>query len=72
MADESKPPLAERVADLALIDAAHARATRDALLAHARAGRSVPVSDNGHIIWLSPEEILQRYGPKLDGADKPA
>jgi hypothetical protein len=72
MADHSKPPLSERVSDLALIDAAHARATREALLAHARAGRSVPVSDNGHIRWLSPEEILQRYAPKPDGADKSA
>jgi len=33
-------------------------AVRDAVLTHAKLGRSVPVSRDGKIIWLSPEEIL--------------
>jgi hypothetical protein len=61
MAKPTERPLAEKVRDLALIDAAHERATREALLAHARAGRSVPISENGHVVWLTPEEIFQRY-----------
>jgi hypothetical protein len=61
MTQPNDRPISERLTDLSLIDAAHARATREALLAHARAGRSVPISDNGHVIWLSPRDILAHY-----------
>jgi hypothetical protein len=38
------------------------KGVREALLSHARAGNSVPVSENGTVIWLSPEEIYRRLG----------
>jgi hypothetical protein len=44
------------------IQAALDRATREALLEHARAGRSVCESRDGKIVWVSPEEIFCRYG----------
>jgi hypothetical protein len=44
-------------------------ATRDALLEHARMGRSVPVSRDGQIVMVTPEEIFARYG--LDEHGKP-
>jgi hypothetical protein len=48
----------------------HARSTRDALLEHARMGRSVCQSDgNGGVIWIEPKEIFARYG--LDEFGRP-
>jgi hypothetical protein len=35
---------------------------REELLSQARAGNSVPVSENGQVVWLSPEEIFRRLG----------
>jgi hypothetical protein len=32
---------------------------RHALLEHALLGRSVPISRDGKIVWLSPSEILE-------------
>ncbi|AGY57992.1 hypothetical protein GKIL_1746 [Gloeobacter kilaueensis JS1] len=32
---------------------------RNAVIEHATAGRSVPVSRNGKVVWLTPEELLQ-------------
>ncbi|MGL6094695.1 MAG: hypothetical protein ACRC7O_02690 [Fimbriiglobus sp.] len=49
--------------------AAHARATREALLEHARMGRSVSESRGGQVVWVPPEEIFARYG--LDANGKP-
>lgn len=52
------------------IDAAHERANREALLEHARMGRSVPESGGGgQVVWVTPEEIFARYG--LDEHGKP-
>jgi hypothetical protein len=51
------------------INDALALATRDALLEHARMGRSVPVSRDGQIVMVSPEEIFAQYG--LDEHGKP-
>jgi hypothetical protein len=51
------------------IDAAHEKANREALLEHARMGRSVPESRNGEIVWVTPAEIFARYG--LDEHGKP-
>lgn len=61
--------LAEMKALNAQLDAAMARATRDALLEHARMGRSVCESRDGHVVWVTPEEIFARYG--LDPNGKP-
>jgi hypothetical protein len=59
----------QMIADNVKIEEALALATRDALLEHARMGRSVPVSRDGQITMISPEEIFARYG--LDEHGKP-
>ena len=48
--------------DHAAIDRAHALATRDALLEHARMGRSVCEWRDGKVVWITPTEIFARYG----------
>jgi hypothetical protein len=53
-----------------LIEQAHFESTRDALLEHARMGRSVCQSDGkGGIIWIEPAAIFARYG--LDEFGRP-
>jgi hypothetical protein len=69
MAKLSDEKLAEMMALNAQIDATHERATRDALLEHARAGRSVSEWRDGQIVTVTPEEIFARYG--LDANGKP-
>lgn len=61
------PP--QHLVDHAAIDRAHELAARDALLEHARMGRSVCESRDGQIVWALPEEIFARYG--LDANGKP-
>jgi hypothetical protein len=51
----------ERLVDSAAIEAALKRLGREVVLAHARAGRSVPSWENGKVVWVSPEEILSRF-----------
>ncbi len=50
--------------------AAHERANREALLEHARMGRSVcEAGPNGTVVWIEPKEIFARYG--LDEFGRP-
>jgi hypothetical protein len=44
------------------INRALALATRDALLEHARMGRSVCEGRDGKVVWITPAEIFARYG----------
>jgi hypothetical protein len=55
-----QPPssIAELLADDALINEAIARAVREAVLKHARAGQPVATWQNGQVIWIEPDEIL--------------
>jgi hypothetical protein len=62
MAEERKRSLAEMIDDDELMTEAIRQGVREELLSHARAGNSVPVSENGEIVWLSPAEIHQRLG----------
>ena len=55
--------------DLAAIARAHAAADKDALLEHARMGRSVSESRGGKIVDVTPAEIFARYG--LDEFGRP-
>ena len=55
--------------DYAAIDRAHEFAARDALLEHARMGRSVSEWRVDQVVWIAPEEIFARYG--LDANGKP-
>ena len=68
MADQSTLPAAELI-DLAAIDRAHAAANKEALLEHARMGRSVPQWRDGKIVEVTPAEIFARYG--LDEFGRP-
>ena len=67
MAELSKDELAEMTAANAELDAAHERATRDALLEHARMGRSVSQWRDGQIVTVTPAEIFARYGLDENG-----
>jgi hypothetical protein len=64
-------PPEETLADQARIDAALARAVREALLAHARAGRAVPTWRDGQVVWVQPAEILAQYAPPPQDANGP-
>jgi hypothetical protein len=60
--------VAEMIDDDELMTEAIRKGVHEELLSHARAGNSVPVSENGLIVWLSPEEIYQRLGYAAPGA----
>jgi hypothetical protein len=42
-------------------EAAIQKAVREAVLMHAHQGRAVPVSRDGKVVWLTPEEILAKF-----------
>jgi hypothetical protein len=66
MAEQTTLPAAELV-DHTAIDRAHELATRDALLEHARMGRSISEWRDGRIVTVPPEEIFARYGLDANG-----
>ena len=70
MAEQTTLPAAELI-DLAAIDRAHAAANKDALLEHARMGRSVSEWRDGKIVTVMPAEIFARYGLDEFGRPKP-
>jgi hypothetical protein len=69
MAEQTTLPATELV-DHAAVDRAHTLANKEALLEHARMGRSVCESRDGQVVWITPAEIFARYG--LDENGKPA
>jgi hypothetical protein len=52
--------------------AAHDAANREALLEHARMGRSVSTWRDGQVVWITPAEIFARYGLDEFGRPKQA
>ena len=68
MAEQTTVPAAELL-DYAAIERAHAAANKEALLEHARMGRSVCEGRDGNVVWLTPAEIFARYG--LDEFGRP-
>jgi hypothetical protein len=58
--------------DQAAVARAHELAARDALLEHARMGRSVYESRDGKIVTITPAEIFARYGLDENGKPLPA
>jgi hypothetical protein len=62
MAEERKRSISEMIDDNELITEALRQGVREALLDHARAGNPVAVSENGEIVWLTPDEIYRRLG----------
>jgi hypothetical protein len=62
MAEERIRSISEMIDDDELITEAIWQGIREELLSHARAGNSVPTSENGQIVWLSPDEIYHLLG----------
>src|SRR2546430_322892 len=62
ISEKARPPIAERLADRELIDAAIRKAVREAVLAHARAGQPVATWRDGKVVWLQPAEIFAIHG----------
>jgi len=60
--DERQRSIPEMLDDDELMTEAIRQGIRDELLSQARAGNPVPVSENGQIVWLSPDEIYRRLG----------
>jgi len=72
MAEFANGTLNHVLIENAEIQAALKRATRDALLEHARMGRSVCEGrGDGKVVWIEPEEIFARYGLDANGKPKP-
>jgi len=65
MNDQSRPSIADLLADHNLITAAINRGVREAVLKHARAGQSIAVSQNGEVVWIPPAEILADFSGDL-------
>jgi hypothetical protein len=61
MTESNRPSIRELLANRALLDEAVTRAMREAVLEHARLGFPVAESQNGKVVWISPEEILARF-----------
>ncbi len=51
------PPPSERVRDSARMQEAMGVAVREALTRHKKLGQAVPVSRNGRVEWIQPEDI---------------
>ena len=65
MPEANHRSISDMIDDDELMTEAIRQGVREELLSDAKAGNSVPVSDNGKIVWLSPEEIYQRLGYPL-------
>jgi hypothetical protein len=61
MAEQTTVPVVSPI-DHEAVNRALALATRDALLEHARMGRSVCEGRDGKVVWITPAEIFARYG----------
>ena len=62
MAEQRKRTIEEMIDDDDLCTEAIRRGVHDELLSQARAGNSVPVGENGKVVWLSPDEIYRSLG----------
>lgn len=70
MAEQTALPATELI-DHGAVDRAHAAANKEALLEHARMGRSVCEGRDGKVVWITPAEIFARYGLDEFGRPKP-
>jgi hypothetical protein len=64
MNERRQPSISELMNDHAMIERLLQRAGREAALKAAAAGHSVPISENGKVVWLSPEEVIALYSAK--------
>ena len=61
MSDPCKQTAEEQLAEARRCEAAVQRAVRQAVLASAYAGQPVPVSRDGKVVWLSPQEVFDLF-----------
>jgi hypothetical protein len=61
MSEPAAKSIQELFADRDLITAALTRGAREALLRHARDGRSVPTWRDGKVVWVPAEELLALF-----------
>jgi hypothetical protein len=60
----NKPPdtsLTKKLAEPDVIDAAIKKGIRQAVIAQAKAGYSVPTWRDGRVVWIEPAEILAQF-----------
>ena len=69
MIDTIKTPFEEHLKLQDAIDASLAKSKREALLEHARMGRSICEGRDGKVVWVPPVEVFAYYG--LDENGKP-
>jgi hypothetical protein len=69
MAEQVTHPATELI-DRAAVDRAHALANKEALLEHARMGRSVSEWRDGQVVTVPPAEIFARFGLDENGRSK--
>jgi hypothetical protein len=62
MPEKRERSISEMLDDDELINEAIRKGVHEELLSHARAGNSVPGTENGVIVWYTPAEIYQRLG----------
>lgn len=61
MSQQTTEPMVNWI-DHSAVNHALELAARDALLEHARMGRSVCEGRDGKVVWFTPAEIFARYG----------
>jgi hypothetical protein len=57
----------ERRKEVARHEEAIRQAVREAVLTHARLGRSVVGWQDGAVVWVSPAEVLAKFGTPQEG-----
>lgn len=62
MVEERNRTIEEMIDDDDLMTAAIRQGIREELLSQARAGISVPVSKDGKVVWLTPDDIFKELG----------
>jgi hypothetical protein len=62
MNDATRKTLDEQVAKGKALEAALQVAVRETVLASAYAGHPVPISVDGKVIWLQPDEVFKALG----------
>ncbi|VTT99204.1 unnamed protein product [Gemmataceae bacterium] len=71
MSQQTTEPMVDWI-DHDAVNRALELAARDALLEHARMGRSVCEGRGGKVVWFTPAEIFARYGFNEFGRPLPA
>ena len=72
MLEIQTPSLEQARARQPAMKAAHEKSNREALLEHARMGRSISTMRDGKVVSVSPAEVFARYGLDEFGRPLPA